>query len=122
MQLRSGLSCPVVSSRFQESAPRTDGAVVACRWRFAFRGFKVVLTPRVRAVGHRKGSKQLLNTSAGLVRTVVRNELTVHGAAPSSVSQRTDDHFEFVRTNELHCKCWDFSMSLFVSCYERRTL
>jgi hypothetical protein len=34
---------------------------------------------RFRAVGHRKGGKQLLNTSAGLVRTVVQNELTMHG-------------------------------------------
>ena len=89
MQLRSGLSCPVVSSRFQESAPRTDGAVVACRWRFAFRGFKVVLTPRVRAVGHRKGSKQLLNTSAGLVPTVVRNALIVHGRLVQSKNQQS---------------------------------
>jgi len=32
---------------------------------------------RFRAVDHRKGSKQLLNTSAGLVSTVVRNELIV---------------------------------------------
>jgi hypothetical protein len=46
------------------------------------------LTAVVRGVGHRKGGKQLLNTSAGLVRTVVGNELIVHGAAPSSGSQR----------------------------------
>jgi hypothetical protein len=32
-----------------------------------------------RAVGHYKGGKQLLNTSAGFVPTVVRNELIVHG-------------------------------------------
>jgi hypothetical protein len=50
------------------------------------------LTAVVRGVGHRKGGKQLLNTSAGLVRTVVRNELIVHGAAPSS------GHSEFFRT------------------------
>ena len=35
------------------------------------------LTAVVRGVGHRKGGKQLLNTSGGLVRTVVRNELIV---------------------------------------------
>jgi hypothetical protein len=32
-----------------------------------------------RALGRGKGDKQLLNTSAGLVPTVVRNELIVHG-------------------------------------------
>jgi hypothetical protein len=38
-----------------------------------------VVHSRFRAVGHRKGGKQLLNTSAGLVRTVVRNEGVVNG-------------------------------------------
>ena len=68
---------------------------------FAIRVYGAIqsrLTPVFRAVGHRKGSKQLLNTSAGLVRTVIRNELIVHGAVPSSGSQRTDDHSEFFRT------------------------
>jgi hypothetical protein len=44
---------------------------------------------RFRAVGHHKGGKHLLNAawgSAGLVRTVVRNELIVHGAVLSSGS------------------------------------
>ena len=59
---------------------------------------KVGAHTRFRAVGHRKGSKQLLNTSAGLVRTVVRNELIVHGAVSSSGFQRTNDHSEFFRT------------------------
>jgi len=45
---------------------------------FAIRVYGAIqsrLTPVFRAVGHRKGSKQLLNTSAGLVRTVVRDKL-----------------------------------------------
>jgi hypothetical protein len=47
------------------------------------------LTPVFRAVGHRKGSKQLLNSSAGLVRTVVRNELIVHGRRFSPKNQQS---------------------------------
>jgi len=51
---------------------------------------------RFRAVGHHKGSKQLLNTSAGLVPTVVRNELIV--ARSSGSVQRTNNPSEFFRT------------------------
>src|SRR6516164_5795481 len=50
---------------------------------------------RFRAVGHRKGSKQLLNISAGLVRTVVRNEPIVHGHLVQF--QRTNNPSEFFR-------------------------
>ena len=54
---------------------------------------------RFRAVGRLRGGKQLLSTSADLVRTVVRNELIVQDAVPSSGSQRPDDHSEFFRTS-----------------------
>jgi hypothetical protein len=42
-------------------------------------GYQEAAEPNFRVVGHRKGGKKLLNTSAGLVRTVVHNELIVHG-------------------------------------------
>jgi hypothetical protein len=45
------------------------------------------------AVGHRKGSKQLLNTNAGLVRTVVRNEGVVNAAVLSSGSVQNQHSF-----------------------------
>jgi len=61
---------------------------------------KQVAHTRFRPVGHRKGSKQLLNTSAGLVRTrLFAMNLIVHGMVPLSGSQRTNDHSEFFRTN-----------------------
>ena len=63
---------------------------------------RVGIRPISRAVDRRKGSKQLLN--AGLVRTVVRNGLIVHGAVPSSRSQRSNDHSQFFRTRELYAQ------------------
>jgi hypothetical protein len=61
---------------------------------------------RFRAVGHRKVSKQLLNTSAGLVPTVVRNELIVHGhlvqsKEPTILRSSLEPGLELCRTNEL---------------------
>ena len=61
---------------------------------------------RFRAVGHRKGSKQLLNISAGLVRRVVHNELIVHGRwvqskEPTILRSSLEPGSEFYRTNEL---------------------
>jgi hypothetical protein len=61
---------------------------------------------RFRAVGHRKVSKQLLNTSAGLVPTVVRNELIVHGRLvqskePTTFRSSLEPGSEFFRTREL---------------------
>jgi hypothetical protein len=64
------------------------------------------LNTRFRAVGHRKGSKQLLNSSAGLVPTVVRNEPIVHGGLvqskePTILRSSLDPEFELYRTKEL---------------------
>jgi len=66
---------------------------VACRWRFSFKQHKGELTPVFRAVGHRKGSNQLLNTSVGLVRTLVQNELTVHGRLVTSKEPLPSEYF-----------------------------
>jgi hypothetical protein len=82
-----------------------------------------VADTRFRAVGHRRGSKQLLNTSAGLVPTVVRKELIVHGRLvqskePTILRSSLEPGSEFFRTRELrgielanaghfpcHCSC-----------------
>jgi hypothetical protein len=61
---------------------------------------------RFRAVGHRKGSKELLNTSAGLVPTVFRNKLIVRGrlvqSAESTILRSSlEPGSELDRTKEL---------------------
>jgi hypothetical protein len=73
---------------------------------------KTATEPNFRPVGRRKGGKQLLHTSAGLVRTVVRNELIVHCAMPSSgcIRSSLEPSFGVLRTSELRCKCGAFSM------------
>ena len=58
---------------------------MACRGDSRSEGNKVGAHSRVHAVGHRKGSKQLLKTKRGLVRTVVRTELIVHVAVSAVV-------------------------------------
>jgi hypothetical protein len=56
--------------------PDADASVMAyLKWLELPEGKTGRADTHFRVVGHRKGGKQLLNTSAGLVGTVVRNEL-----------------------------------------------
>src|SRR5262249_37853792 len=71
------------------------------------------IVQQCKRINHRKGGKQLLNTSPGLVRTVVRKELMVHGRLVQSKDSTMhrislEPVSAFLRTRELRCKCKHF--------------